>query len=97
MALLALFLQTDSTPWDQLLGPYGLVVFLLGAFYWLGRFALRQIDDMRKERDFWRDKSLQLLETASSAVDSAVKLAPESNIQEMARVVDEARKRGEIR
>ena len=97
MSLLALFLQTDSTPWDQLLGPYGLVVFLLGAFYWLGRFALRQIDDMRKERDFWRDKSLQLLETASQAVDSAVKLSPDRDIQDMARVVDEARKRGEIR
>lgn len=90
-----MILQT-ATPWDQLLGPYGLVVFLLIAFYWLGRFAFRQIEDMRKDRDFWRDKSIKLLETAAQAVDSAVKLAPERNIRDMARVVDEARRRGEL-
>ena len=91
-----MILQSSPTPWDQLLGPYGLVVFLLIAFYWLGRFAFRQIEDMRRDRDFWRDKSIKLLETAAQAVDSAVKLAPERNIRDMARVVDEARKRGEL-
>lgn len=89
--------QADSIPFDQLLGPYGLLVFLIIMFYILGRFALRQIDDIRKERDFWRDKALRLLETASSAVDTAVKLAPEHDIEDMARVVDAARKRGQIR
>lgn len=73
-----------------------MVVFLLIAFYWLAKFTLKQIDDIKKERDFWRDKSLSLLDTAQSAVDSAVKLAPEDSIAKMARVVDEARKRGEI-
>jgi hypothetical protein len=91
------FGQETGLPFDQLLGPYGLVVFLLVAFYWLGRFAFKQIEDMRRERDFWRDKSLQLLETASSAVNSAVKLAPEHDIEEMAKVVDAARRRGDIR
>jgi hypothetical protein len=89
--------QSDpSIPFDQLLGPYGLLVFLIIMFYVLGRFALRQIDDMRKERDYWRDKCLQLLETANSAVQTAVKLAPENDISDMAKVVDEARKRGKI-
>ena len=91
-----MFGQTDI-PFDQLLGPYGLLVFLIIMFYILGRFALRQIDDIRKERDFWRDKALRLLETASSAVDTAVKFAPEHDIEDMARVVDAARKRGQIR
>ena len=91
-----MFGQESSIPFDQLLGPYGLLVFLILMFYILGRFALKQIDDMRKERDFWRDKSLKLLETASQAVDSAVKLSPDGNIEQMARVVDNARKRGEI-
>lgn len=93
--MFASLLQTDA-PWDQLLGPYGLVVFLLVAFYWLARFAFKQIEDMRRERDFWRDKSLKLLETASQAVDSAVKLSPDRDIVAMAQVVDAARKRGEI-
>ena len=88
--------QTDI-PFDQLLGPYGLLVFLIIMFYVLGRFALRQIDDMRKERDFWREKALRLLETASNAVDNAVKLSPDRDIEDMARVVDAARKRGQIR
>ena len=89
--------QTDPIPFDQLLGPYGLVVFLLIMFWVVGRLALRSIDDMRKERDFWRDKSLELLETAKSAVDSAVRLSPDTSIEDMARVVDAARKRGEIK
>ena len=93
--MVAFVLQAEP-PWDQLLGPYGLVVFLLVAFYWLAKFAFRQIEDMRRERDFWRDKSLQLLETASQAVTSAVKLSPERDIDAMAQVVDAARKRGEI-
>ena len=73
-----------------------MVVFLLIAFYWLAKFTLKQIDDMRRERDFWRDKSIKLLETASSAVDSAVRLAPEKDIVQMAKVVDEARRKGEL-
>lgn len=89
-------LQTTNVSLDQLLGPYGLVVFLLMAFWWLGRFAIKQIDDMRKERDFWKDKSLELLETANAAVLSAVRLSPEGSITEMARVVDEARRKGEL-
>jgi hypothetical protein len=72
------------------------LVALVIAVIWLSRFFLKQMNDLRVERDFWRDKSIQLLETAASAVDSAVKLAPEDSIAQMARIVDAARKRGEI-
>jgi len=88
---------SDAIPFEQLLGPYGLLVFLIIAFWFLARFALKQIEDIRRERDFWRDKCLQLMDTATRAVDSAVRLAPERDIEEMARVVDAARRRGEIR
>jgi hypothetical protein len=89
-------LLQQAVPYEQLLGPYGLLVALVIAVIWLSRFFLKQMNDLRVERDFWRDKSLQLLETAASAVDSAVKLAPEDSIAQMARIVDAARKRGEI-
>jgi hypothetical protein len=89
-------LLQETVPYAQLLGPYGLLVALIITVIWMSRFFLKQMTDLRTERDFWRDKSISLLETASSAVDSAVRLAPENTIAEMARIVDAARKRGEV-
>lgn len=87
----------ESIPYEQLLGPYGLLVFLLLAVYILGRLMLRYVKTLEKDRDYWRDKSVDLLETSAAAVNAAVKLSPERDIEQMARVVDAARKRGEIR
>lgn len=86
----------NDVPIDQLLGPYGLLVALILATYVMARVLFRQMRKVEEERDFWRDKSVRLLETASQAVNSAVRLAPEQDIAAMAKVVDEARRNGEL-
>lgn len=91
-----MILQTSSIPFDQLLGPYGLLVALVISVYVMAKVLFRQMNTLEKERDFWRDKSLELLETSKQAVSAAVALAPENDLLSMARKVDAARKRGEI-
>ena len=94
--MLQWLIQTDPIPYDQLLGPYGLLVFLIIAVWVMGRVLFRYIRKLEEDRDYWRNKTVDLLETSANAVNAAVRLSPEKDIRDMARVVDEARRRGDL-
>src|SRR3982751_1325803 len=84
-----MLLQSSEIPFDQLLGPYGLLVALIISVYVMARILFKQMNEIAKERDFWRDKSIELLETSKQAVNAAVPLAPDKDLLDMARRVDE--------
>lgn len=93
---------------DVLLGPLGLLAFLLIAVVWGGRarwwvfgWVLDKESELRqealKDRDYWRGIAVKSLNVGQSAVDAAVKVAPEKSLDEMAKVVDQARLEGRLR
>lgn len=91
----------DNPPWlDAALGPLGLLVFLLVGVVWGGIkqwwvFGW-QYREATRDRDDWRALALQGANAADKTAAVAKAMLPKS-IEEMARLVDDARKRGEIR
>jgi hypothetical protein len=57
----------------ELLGPYGLVFALLIASAALWRSHLRDDEDMRVDRNYWRDLALKGTELADKATTIAVR------------------------
>lgn len=95
-----MLIQEASLPLDALLGPYGLVVFLivgvvLGGLkkWWVfGWVYQEKVND----KEYWQGIAVKGLNIGQDAVKAAAKLAPEENLVDMARVVDEARREGKL-
>lgn len=91
----------NNPPWlDAALGPLGLLVFLLVGVVWGGIkqwwvFGW-QYREATRDRDDWRHLALQGTSAADKAAEVAKSMLPGS-LEAMARMVDDARKRGEIR
>jgi len=95
---------TPQVPVDVLLGPYGLLGFLifvvvLGGLrrWWVYGW---QWQAERDEKLYWRDVALKALgtaEEASKVAHTAVRSGPTTpELEAMARQVDDARSRGEL-
>lgn len=90
-----------NPPWlDAALGPLGLLVFLLVGVVWGGIkqwwvFGWQYREAVR-DRDDWRHLALQGTSAADKAAEVAKSMLP-GTLEEMARKVDEARRRGDIR
>jgi len=100
MVLILHFAQAADLPWQTLLGPWGLTAFLLLAVVWGGRkrwwvFGW-QYEEKMKEAEFYRNIAFRTTRAAETAVTAAEKLTG-ADLEELARVVDQARQRGEIR
>lgn len=93
--------STGNPPWlDAALGPLGLLVFLLVGVVWGGIkqwwvFGW-QYREATRDRDDWRSLAMQGTSAADKTADVAKAMIPHS-IEEMAKLVDDARRRGEIR
>lgn len=99
--------QTDAgLPIEVLLGPLGLLAFLLVVVVWGGRKGWwyfsnvvelwkERCSDERKEKEFWRDAALKGIGSAEKGLRAAEVLAGEP-IEVMAAKVDAARRAGLI-
>lgn len=93
--------QTQPTgPTDEvlkfLLGPLGLVVFLLTVVVWGGRRRWwvfgGEFTDMRDDRDFWRELAVSLMSATETSVKATEILAGKS-VEQMAREVEHGRRK----
>lgn len=97
----------DTVQLADLLGPLGLVVFLLVVVVWGGRKKwwtfgwvldneVQRRQEVELEKEYWKNIAVRSLNIGEDAVRAAVKVSPEHSLIEMARVVDQARVDGRL-
>lgn len=79
----------SEVPIELLLGPYGLLVFLLYVVIWGGRKKWwvygRELDDCQKREDFWKDMATRTVRAAETGVNVTKKVV-DSHVDEIAEV-----------
>lgn len=88
---------TDEAAIRFLLGPLGLLVFLLTVVVWGGRKRWwvfgGEFADMRDDRDFWRDLAMSTINATETSVKTNEILAGK-RVEQMAKEVEHGRRRG---
>jgi hypothetical protein len=100
ITLLHLAQTAGELPWQTLLGPWGLTAFLLLAVVYGGRkrwwvFGW-QYEEKSREAEFYRNIAFRTTNVAEAATSAAERLTGQ-DLEELADIVDEARRKGEIR